>query len=565
MKKRFISLLLTLAMVLALVPSIGVPVLADTVASGTCGENLTWILDDGGTLTISGTGDMTEATWDDYESQIKAVVVESGVTSIVNSAFSWYAGLTSVTLPDSVTQIGRFAFAGCDSLVHVTLGSGLISIGEFAFNSCALLQNIDLPEGLTELGEGAFAYCKSLESIDIPEGITTISLRAFEGCASFTTITIPGNVSTIIQDAFRGCSSMVSYDVSSENEYFYSDDGVLIGREYAEVVAYPQARAASTYNIPADVKQIANHAFEGCKDLKSVTIPDGLEYIGEEAFKDCTGLKNIILSGGEYVNIQGFAFDDCTSLEYVVIPGAAKLSIMRPTFEGCSNLKTVRFMGDANDRYASILEDCTDGLQIYYDEGTQGWTSPEWNGYACSVWPSSDFADICLNVYYEDAVAWAVVEGVTSGVSIRRFNPNDPCTRGQVVSFLWRVYGEQEPTITENPFPDVPDNKYYTKAVLWAVEKGIAAGKEGDIFDPYGTVSRADFVTFLWRAFGSPEPESDVNPFPDVPNNKYYTKAVIWAAENGIAAGNKDGTFAPKSACTRAQVVSFLYRAYGQK
>ena len=129
-----------------------------------------------------------------------------------------------------------------------------------------------------------------------------------------------------------------------------------------------------------------------------------------------------------------------------------------------------------------------------------------------------------------------------------------------MVTFLWRAAGSPKPESAENPFDDVPAGRFYTDAVLWAVEQGITQGTSETTFSPNETVTRAQTVTFLWRMAKSPAPTSDENPFKDVPAGKYYTNAVLWAVEQGITNGTEPDAFEPSSGCTRGQIVTFLYR-----
>ena len=160
-----------------------------------------------------------------------------------------------------------------------------------------------------------------------------------------------------------------------------------------------------------------------------------------------------------------------------------------------------------------------------------------------------------------DPIDWAVVYGITSGTSATSFSPNSGCTRAQVVTFLWRAAGKPEPSGSYNPFSDVRSDAYYYTAVLWAVEQNITAGTSADRFSPDATCTRAQIVTFLWRYEGEPEPGTSGDPFSDVKANDYFAKAVLWAAENGVTAGTTATTFSPGSTCTRAQIVTFLYRS----
>jgi uncharacterized repeat protein (TIGR02543 family) len=173
---------------------------------------------------------------------------------------------------------------------------------------------------------------------------------------------------------------------------------------------------------------------------------------------------------------------------------------------------------------------------------------------------TQSFTDVTSDGWYSTAVNWAVSNGITKGVSATSFAPNMDCTRAQIVTFLWRAMGSPEPTITENPFTDVSEGDYY-KAILWAVEKGITQGVTDTTFVPDAICTRAQIVTFLWRAMGSPEATATDSGFADVPASAYYAEAVIWAVENGVTKGVSATEFAPDMDCTRAQVVTFLYNA----
>ena len=173
------------------------------------------------------------------------------------------------------------------------------------------------------------------------------------------------------------------------------------------------------------------------------------------------------------------------------------------------------------------------------------------------------FDDVAASAYYYDSVLWAYSHEpqITSGYSDGGFHPDQVCTRAQVVTFLWRAAGEPEPKLKVNPFRDVSASAYYYKAVLWAVENGVTTGNSGGTFNPNGECTRAQVVTFLWRAAGEPELTNSANPFLDVSESAYYYKAVLWALENEITTGNTPTTFNPTGKCTRAHVVTFLYRA----
>ena len=170
------------------------------------------------------------------------------------------------------------------------------------------------------------------------------------------------------------------------------------------------------------------------------------------------------------------------------------------------------------------------------------------------------FVDVPANAYYYDAVLWAVKNGITYGTSDTTFSPNASCTRAQMVTFLWRAAGSLEPESLSS-FTDVPADSYYAKAVAWAMENGITGGVGDNKFAPGATCTRAQMAAFLCRMAGGKAVSSTIA-FTDVSADAYYAEAVQWAAENGITDGVGDNKFAPDGVCTRGQMVTFLYRFF---
>jgi len=171
----------------------------------------------------------------------------------------------------------------------------------------------------------------------------------------------------------------------------------------------------------------------------------------------------------------------------------------------------------------------------------------------------SSFVDVPSGSYYEDAVDWAVANGITTGTDAAHFSPDGICTRAQAVTFLWRAAGRPAPESRTMPFTDVPADSYYYDAVLWAVENGITKGTSSTTFSPDDTCTRTQIVTFLWRSEQSPAAGSS-NPFTDVSADAYYADAVLWAVKEAITTGTTRTTFSPDAECTRAQIVTFLWR-----
>lgn len=170
------------------------------------------------------------------------------------------------------------------------------------------------------------------------------------------------------------------------------------------------------------------------------------------------------------------------------------------------------------------------------------------------------FVDVKQGDYYYDAVQWAVGKKITSGTSATTFTPDGICTRAQTVTFLWRSQGSPKAAGAENPFTDVSKDAYYYDAVLWAVEQGITNGTSATTFSPDATVTRGQTAAFLWRVAKQPQVDQTAKPFADVTQNAYYYNAVLWAVAKEITNGTSSTTFSPDQGCTRAQIVTFLWR-----
>ena len=174
------------------------------------------------------------------------------------------------------------------------------------------------------------------------------------------------------------------------------------------------------------------------------------------------------------------------------------------------------------------------------------------------------FSDVVSDSFYSAPLDYCYAMGWVSGVTNNTFVPENACVRAQVVTFLWRAAGQPEPTLEENPFEDIQEGTFYYEAVLWAVENGITTGTDATHFSPLGVCNRAQVVTFLWRAFGQPECDNSEQPFGDVQGGSWYELPVLWAVEEGITSGMSPTTFGPNANCNRAQIVTFLYRAYDE-
>ncbi len=530
-------------------------------------------------------------------------IVPDGVESIALAAFADCRNITGVWIPSSVEHVNMdvpnhaaIAFYGNTSLTGIWVNE---NNPYYSSDERGVL--FDKEKTMLIRAPGALTG-----EYSVPDSVVTIDSYGFCGCTEVTCIRIPDSVTDIYYMALDDCSSLTGIWVDENNLNYSSDDcGVLFDKEKIELLRVPMALAGA-YTVPQGVSTIYG-AFGGCSKLTSISLPDSVTGATGGDFNGCSSLTGIWVNennpyyssdergvlfdkektelirapgalAGAYTVPQGVstiesAFSGCTGLTSISIPDSVTLIHGNP-FYGCIGLKTIYFLGDApgitwwGDLFGDIV------ATAYYPEGNATWTSEvmrdyggtiTWIAYAPGAEPwNNPFTDVPSDKYYYEPVLWAYENGITTGATATTFAPNKDCTRGQIVTFLWRAAGEPEPTATNNPFTDVDSDDFYYKAVLWAVENGITTGASATKFNPKGACNRAQVVTFMWRAKGSPTPTSANNPFGDVPADKYYHDAVLWAVENGITTGTSATKFAPNNTCTRGQIVTFLYRGYAE-
>ena len=303
----------------------------DAVASGKCGENLTWSVDAENVLTISGTG----AMWD-YEEVVDA---QGGHTSA-----PWYAySPTELVLEEGITYIGEFAFYRCGFTGGLTLPESLTSIGIYAFSQCyGFTGSLVLPENLTSIGGSAFLLCRGFAgSLTLPQNLTSIEWGAFLGCSGLTSVTIPKSVKEIAGGAFSNCSNLSSIIVDGNTNYD-SVDNVLFNKDHTTLLSYPAGKKDTSYVVPESVKSIGVCAFVGA-DLSSLTLPQDLTSIGWGAFEACRNLTSVTIP--DSVTNIGFAvFRACSSLTSVTIPWRMT-KVEEQAFSGCGKLTDVYYTG----------------------------------------------------------------------------------------------------------------------------------------------------------------------------------------------------------------------------
>lgn len=408
------------------------------------------------------------------------------------------------------------------------------------------------------------------------EGVLTISgsgsMDNFEYILHYN-----GNIITIPWADYLEKINRVKIDtgITSIGEYAFAGCSNLAHIDIPETVisigdfAFQYCDSLEKVELPMGIKKLGM-IFSFCRGIKEVTIPETDTEIADYAFKNCVNLQKINMPTS-ITNIGRDAFYGCVSLKEFVIPEGIT-EIKTATFAYCSNLYKIVIPKSVSSIGNYAFTHCNNLTDVYYGDTKEVWEKivigSDNDGLEQAIIHDSTtepitalFSDVVENSYYEEAVYWAVENKITNGTSDTTFNPYDTCTRAQMVTFLWRAAGSPEPETSICPFQDVAKDVYYYKAVLWAVENNITCGITDTTFAPDNVATRAQNVTFLWRVNNSPV-EEQKNPFTDISEEDYYYDSVLWAAANGITNGTSDTTFAPNDSCQRCQCVTFLYRLY---
>ena len=484
------------------------------LASGTCGDTAYWLLTEGGALIIYGEGETGFTTT---------------TTTIISTSTSYSISISSVT------SIPWAAYA--DSILSVEIREGITLLDANAFQDCTNLASVSLPLSLTEICADAFDGCTALytvtyagtaedwAAIKIADGNDILTAayagtRAAGTCGEALTWTLADGILTI-----SGTGEMTSYAV------------------YEELPWYKYRSLITSVVIEEGVTTLSAYAFFGCTALTSAGLPETLTEIGAYAFYLCLALTDLTIPAGI-------------------------TSIGESAFRGCIALSAITFEGDA----PSIGENAFSGVTaaVYYPADNNTWTDEVMLDYGGSLtWTSYSetvFEDVEEGTWYYDAVYWALENGITKGTSETTFSPDLSVTRAQLVTFLYRLAGSPSVDV-DNPFEDVNETDYadYYDAILWAYCVGVTTGKNtAETFCPDDAVTRAEIATFLWRYYGEQVPDEITEEFLDVTDQSvWYYEAVYWAYQNGITLGMSETEliFSPETVCTRAQFVTFLYRA----
>ena len=544
--------------------------------------------------------------------------VPSGTVAIAGGAFKDCAKLESLVIPDSVTAIGKSAFENCAALKRITLPKSIAKLEALTFSGCAALAEIALPDSVKTLGEKVFSGCAALKSVKIPAEVTVIPAEAFFGCSSLESITIPKNVSHINERAFDGCTALKKVDyLGSDTDWSQvtkeTGNNALDNAEKSFTRTDHEHKYTDTVIPPTCTERGCTVHLCACGDKRedSYTPPLGHSYKGgicvrcgildpngdtqhkhdfipsvtkptclTEGFTTYTCscgecyTKDYVSAVGHKTQLQnakaagcltgGYTGDEvCTVCGKVFKQGSVIFALGHDPQPARVKAPTCTESGYTGDL---ICTRCGDMTQI---GKTVAATGHKFFGGVCSVCGAKgaeaapEFDDVKSGAFYFDAVQWAVENGITNGTGKNTFSPNNVCSRYQIVMFLWRAAGQPEAKAAVS-FADVKPGDIFYEAVQWAVERGITKGTSSTSFSPFAPCTRGQIVTFLYRSAGSPKVSGACN-FSDVSADSFCRDAVIWASTEGITNGTSAGRFSPNEGCTRAQVVTFLYRASGGK
>lgn len=497
----------------------------DVSAASRCGSSLRWSFNEStGVLRLTGSGEAYAYDaehpypWAGFTDQITEIAFGDAVTEIPAGAFAGCTALTRVTIPAGITKIGSRAFAGCTALTEADFwGEPPAEVGSEVFSGCAAGFRVcylaELTDDWAPAGETAWhgwplAELKHRVTFLNDDGTVIAELSVARGTAP-TPPAAPARTGWIF----------IGWDSGSFT--------------FAPGAALPAARSDRSYTAVYE-KDLP----DGFYLIRPDWVPEHVE--AAEKFTPNPNVEgeyllNVTLTEGELITVARVEGRKITALyPEDFLPGY--------TVDAAhAGSVTIYFRETGNEDWADF------GGYVFISESI----AP----------PVIHFEDVPDGVWYADAVDWALEHGVTVGTSETTFSPNQGCTRAQIVTFLWRAAGSPAPTIEDVSFTDVRQTAYYYDAVRWAVENGITNGVSETSFCPNRTCSRSEAVTFLWRASGSPVPTQTEMPFTDVPGDTWYTTPVLWAVENNITAGTSETTYSPHQSCTRAQIVTFLWRA----
>lgn len=426
------------------------------------------------------------------------VVIPDGVTGVGIFAFNLCRNVTSVTFPDGFDYIGKYAFSECTGLESINIPEGVTLIDEGAFHNCDKLESITIPSSVNKIVMGAFSDCDSLQSVTISEGVTIIDRDVFALCISLESVKIPSSVTEIGQSAFTSCLNLKSVEigdgVKSIGMYAFSDCPNLTDVTIPEGVTdigegvFATCKSLSKIALPASITKIGLGAFS------KYSMTD-IYYAGSKEQWENIDVFYIGVGGpfdGINIHYNSSTIPSTTPEPEKPTPEPAAISFTDVPASAyyADAVKWAVDKGITNGTGANTFSpDTTCNTAQILTFLWRACGSPKANA-------ANSFTDVAGNAYYYDAAQWAKAQGMVSGSTL---SPDTPCTRASTVMFIWQAAGRPGAG-SAAAFTDVPANANYAAAVAWAVESGVTTGTGADTFSPDATCTRGQIVTFLYRA-----------------------------------------------------------------
>ncbi len=410
--------------------------------------------------------------------------IPNSVTSLGSGAFNYCKSLEKVTIPDSITVIEVATFYYCTALKTVTISEGLTEIKSQAFEECYSLKSITIPDSVTSIGYYAFHNCKSLTSITIPDNVPSIGISTFEGCKSLTSVTIGEGVTNINSAAFKNCKALTSVSIPASVNAIQEK-------------AFEGCESLTSVTLHDKMREIGAAAFKDCKALTSVRIPAKVRTIGDKAFGyytlDGNDMKvdGFTIYGKEksvaqtYAEKNGFQFVALRDNPFVDVQEDD--FFFNPVMWALDNSVTG---GIDETHFAPAQTVMRADAMVFF------WAANQRPAFTDS---SKTFKDVKKKHWAYNAVMWAVENGITGGTDAagNYFSPKQTCSRSEILQFLYAAMGKPEYTI-ENPYSDVKTKHWYYDGAIWAYEKGLEKGENGK-FQAKTPCTRGYVVTYLYR------------------------------------------------------------------
>lgn len=565
MRKKLLSILLVLSLMLTLVPA----AFAADIASGTCGaegdgSNVIWTLDETGLLTISGTGKIASGTggsiWSDKP--VLAVDIRSGVTGVGKDAFYGCDDLQVISLPDTVTQLDDNAFGNCPALSDILVdaknpayksvdGALYSKDGTVLVKGPANAETFVVPDGVATIGDYAFFGAKYLTSIYFPEGsLTTIGAMAFEFCEGLTELLLPAGVTAIGYNAFSGCTQL-------------KDVILPDGLTRIDMNVFNRCSALTEVTIPASVTEVRGFSFMGCTALTDVY------YTGTQAQWDAvridTSYGDPFKNAAVHVDAEQHVFGAWQTVEQ---PGCEQPgTISRTCTNGCGLKQTAAVPALGHDWDEGVVTTEPDGVLCGILHVTCKRCGAESDELLMpEIWAYEQFGDVDPTLWSYEGIQFCVMMGFMSGMDTHVFAPRGVTTRAQLVQILYNFVGGPEVS-GETPFTDLTAN-WYKDAVLWAYQTGVTSGTSETTFAPDDPVTREQVAVLLYEfadkvlEVGGAETPADLSRFPDGDQvSSWAREAMADAVALGIINGTKvdDQVFlAPQGSATRDQIATMF-------